>query len=260
MAEKKYAFPWGIYIGDLLDDHIALPLLLSANKGGFSVIFDEQSESDANNFIENVALKLCEVTSDTGLNMHVFDFSYKKRFAYLSEFKEHDVYHISLTLEDAILDFNKLEKTLLHRYHDLLSSDQKTLSQYNQNTEQKEPYDLLLIHLDHFPEDSSLTKRMKEFFDAAYDAGFYTIVFASEEMIETQPNVVQYFMHRFPAIRFRKTEAIFSETLFSFYESTRQYRFEYVNDNKESIVKDLTKKMQYQSEKIALKEPMTEDV
>ena len=50
---ENHAFPWGIYIGDLIDNNDTIPLCLDSKQGGFCVLFDESSEQIANNFIEN---------------------------------------------------------------------------------------------------------------------------------------------------------------------------------------------------------------
>jgi len=51
---KTQKFPWGIYIGDLIDDNDTIPLCLDSKQGGFCLLFDESSEAIANNFIENI--------------------------------------------------------------------------------------------------------------------------------------------------------------------------------------------------------------
>lgn len=55
---KNHPFPWGIYIGDLINNNDTIPLYLDSKEGGFCMLFDESSEKIANNLIENVALKL----------------------------------------------------------------------------------------------------------------------------------------------------------------------------------------------------------
>jgi hypothetical protein len=84
MPTKNHAFPWGIYIGDLIDNNDTIPLCLDSKQGGFCVLFDENSEKVANNFIENIALKLFEVLPIGDIVANIFDFSHKKRFMHLS--------------------------------------------------------------------------------------------------------------------------------------------------------------------------------
>ncbi len=55
---KTQKFSWGTYIGDLIDNNDTIPLCLDSKQGGFCLLFDESSEAIANNFIENVALKV----------------------------------------------------------------------------------------------------------------------------------------------------------------------------------------------------------
>ena len=84
MPKENHAFPWGIYIGDFIDNNDIIPLCLDSKKGGFCVLFDGSSEQIANNFIENIALKLLEVLTIGDMVVDIFDFSHKKRFMHLS--------------------------------------------------------------------------------------------------------------------------------------------------------------------------------
>ncbi len=44
MPTTNYAFPWGIYIGNLIDNNDTIPLCLDSKEGGFCVLFDDSSE------------------------------------------------------------------------------------------------------------------------------------------------------------------------------------------------------------------------
>jgi len=83
MNTISHKFPWGIYIGDLIDNNDSIPLCLDSKQGGFCVLFDESSEQIANNFIENIALKLYDIAfnqnsaTNTRRNFkNLFQFSY----------------------------------------------------------------------------------------------------------------------------------------------------------------------------------------
>jgi hypothetical protein len=170
MQNQNYAFPWGIYIGDLIDNSSdTIPLCLDSKEGGFCVIFDKNSEPIANNFIENIALKLFEVLPIGDMVVDIFDFSHKKRFMYLSSLQNDKLYDIAFNQRTATDKFDTIEEIALYRHHSILS--------YNTPTKFKEQYHLLLINLDSFPDEMSSVKRIKNFFDSAYEAGFYTIAF-----------------------------------------------------------------------------------
>ncbi len=126
MPTTNYAFPWGIYIGNLIDNNDTIPLCLDIKEGGFCVIFDDSSEKIANNFIENVALKLFEVLPIGELEVNIFDFG-KKRFMHLSDFKSAKLYDIAYSTNSSSSRFNAIEDIALHRHHHLLSFDAPTL-------------------------------------------------------------------------------------------------------------------------------------
>ncbi len=260
MRESRCIFPWGVYIGDLLDDQKALPLLLPSSRGGFSVTFDEISEDDASDFIQRVVLKLMGVSSANLIKVNIFDFSYKKRFANLWKFKEYGLYSISLDTDEALRDFAQLEKKLLHRYHELLSRENPTLSQYNNATDKKEQYQILILNLEYFPQDEQLSKRMKDFFTAAYDAGFYTIVFALDEVIKTDTQSVQYFLNLFPSLSFKNHQLNIDTTLYPFEGKNENYCFIQIDDNQDLLVEDILSSIKIEEEKIALKEPQTQEI
>ncbi len=261
MRENSSTFPWGVYIGDLSDDQKALPLLIPSNRGGFSVSFDESSEDDASDFIQRVVLKLMGVSDANLIKVNIFDFSYKKRFADLWKLKDHDLYAISLDEEEAVADFAKLEKKLIHAYHELLSNKNPTLSHYNQNASTKEQYNVLIFNLEYFPQDEHLTKRMRDFFSAAHDAGFYTIVFASDELQNQNHKSVDYFLNLFPVISFKNHQTSIDKSLYPFDNDTQNqaYRFIQVDDDKTLLVDDILINIQNEKEKTELKEPVAQE-
>jgi len=170
---QNQAFPWGIYIGDLIDNSDTIPLCLDSKQGGFCVLFDESSEEIANNFIENVALKLFEVLPIGRIEVDVFDFG-KPRFMKLSALKSANLYTVSFSKNRASDRFDALDELQNERLHTLLNYETPTLSEYNELHQASETYQLLLINLDDFPDEMSSEKRIKNFFDSLYEAGFYT--------------------------------------------------------------------------------------
>ena len=150
----QQAFPWGVYIGDLLDGQDnTIPLLLDSRKGGFCVIFDEESEKTAFNLIENVALKLLDVVKLGNLLVDIIDHSHKPHFQALAALKSEGLYHIAISQQEAKHKFEDLEKIAIHRHHEILNARTPDISTYNQTAKFPEQYHLLLLNLEHFPDE-----------------------------------------------------------------------------------------------------------
>jgi len=235
---QNQAFPWGIYIGDLIDNSDTIPLCLDSKQGGFCVLFDESSEETANNFIENVALKLFEVLPIGHIEVDVFDFG-KPRFMKLSALKTANLYTASYSKNRATDRFDALEELQNERLHTLLNYETPTLSEYNELNQANETYQLLLINLEDFPDEMSSAKRTKNFFDSLYEAGFYVIAFGNESIIESKSKATQAILKRLSSINIINGQFEFEKELFEFSELLEEYEFEYVNDNKEKIVKQI---------------------
>jgi hypothetical protein len=238
MQQKDNRFPWGVYIGELTDNGHTLPLFLPAHTGGFTLFFDDNSETAANNFIENAALRLYETLPQKRLKTTVFDFGYKKRFLDLSLLKEVNLYEIALTSEDAQQKFSQLEKVSLYRHHELLSSTILTISDYNHSVrdDQTEPYHLLLLNLDHFPETIVAPQKIKAFFESAFEVGFYTIAFGNKALLEEEKAGTEYFKTHFPMLEFKNNKLFFNDTLPEFQDLIQQHHFKPLNDNKTELL------------------------
>jgi hypothetical protein len=249
-SKNIHTFPWGVYLGDLIDNGNRLPLYLPSHQGGFNVVFDDISETEANNFIENVSLKLFEALAVSDIVVDVFDFSYKKRFIELAMLKNRDIYHISLSPEEANKKFIELEKISLYRHHELLSPTIKTISDFNQTNQKIESYHLLLINLDYFPNKLSKAKEMKEFFSSAYEVGFYTITYCHKNSFDQQQEIIKEIVDKYPTIEFKNKKITFSKKLFEFYDLTQQYEFKYINDDKSKIIENILNSPIREEEKI----------
>ncbi|CAA6809154.1 MAG: Cell division protein FtsK [uncultured Sulfurovum sp.] len=239
MPIQNHAFPWGIYIGDLIDNNDNMPLCLDSKQGGFCVLFDDESEVTANTFIENVALKLFEVLPMGDMLVDIFDFSHKKRFMHLSSLQSQKLYNIAFNQNNATTKFNKIEEIALERHHNTLSFETPTISEYNQKSKFKEQYHLLLINLDSFPDETTSKKRIKNFFDSAYEAGFYTIAFGSQDILESEVNATQVILNQFVHLSIKNNTFKFTKELIEFADIIKKYDFEYVNDNKDKIIQSL---------------------
>ena len=235
---QNQAFPWGIYIGDLIDNSDTIPLCLDSKQGGFCVLFDESSEEIANNFIENVALKLFEVLPIGHIEVDVFDFG-RPRFMKLSALKSANLYTASYNKNRATDRFDALDELQNERLHTLLNYETPTLSEYNELNQANETYQLLLINLEDFPDEMSSEKRIKNFFDSLYEAGFYVITFAHREINQSKSKATQAVLKRLSSINIINGQFELSKELFEFSELLEEYAFEYVNDNKEKIIKQI---------------------
>ncbi len=247
MAKPEYAFPWGVYVGDFIDGEYTIPLCLDSKVGGFCVLFDDDSEQISTNLIENVVLKLFEVMPLGSIVTDVFDFG-KKRFMHLSTFGNAKLYNIAYSPNTASSRFNELEEVFLDRHHNLLSFATPTLSEYNVKHTSPEAYHIILINLDDFPDDMTSYKRVKNFFDSAYEAGFYTIAFANRSILDTEVKATKFMLDKFPHLDIvDKIPQIIPE-LFTYIEMSKLYEFEYVNDNKDKIVKSLLEALEKDKE------------
>lgn len=238
MQEKISSFPWGIYVGDLIDENNSIPLCLDANQGGFCVLFDDSSESVVNNFVENVALKLLEVIPLGSIKVDIFNFG-KNRFMHLSELSKANLCTVAYLPNKATSRFDAIEELALDRHHNLLSPDTPTLSEYNEANNVTEKYHLLLLNLDDFPDDMTSPKRIKNFFNSAFEAGFYTIAFGNQEVFESKSKATQTILNQFPQLLVTDNQFELTEELFEFTDLLEEFEFEHVNDNKNKIVKNI---------------------
>jgi hypothetical protein len=246
MSKNNQIFPWGIYIGNLIDQDDTIPLFFDSKQGGFCVFFDKESEDIANIFIENMALKLFELMPVGGIEVDVFDFGHKKRFSYLSALANMGVYTISFNPNRISIRFDNLEEIALDRHHNLLSFETPTLCAYNQESQEAEKYHLLLIDLDSFPDTRASFKQIENFFSSAYQAGFYTIAFGDQEILKSNSEATQAILKQFLSIRIRGGQFEFTQELFKFTEDIfelnellREFDYEYINDNRGEMVKEL---------------------
>ncbi len=242
---NQQAFPWGVYIGDLLDEQDnTMPLLLDSKQGGFCVIFDEDSEETAANLIENVALKLLDVVPFGNLVVDVFDFSVRQRFKLLAELKRESLYSIAINQQEATHRFDDLEKIALHRHHNILNARTPDVSTYNQTAKFVEKYHLILLNLEHFPNEFAAYSRLKSFINSNYEAGFYIIAFGSQEILQSQNKATQYLLNKKPAISVTNNRATINPAIFSHADLLEGYRFEYLNLNKTLLLEKIRERNQ----------------
>ena len=245
MQKDNHIFPWGIYIGNLIDENRDfVPLCLDSKSGGLCVLFDKNSEQIANNFIENIALKLLEVLTIGDLVIDVFDFSHKKRFMHLSLLQKTMIYDIAYNQKKAIDKFDKIEEISLNRHHTILDHKTPTILDYNKKSKFKEQYHLLLINLESFPGEIVSQNRIKNFFESAYDAGFYTIAFGSKEILNSESKATQAILNQFSHLYIKNKKINLTKELFELIDCMKNYEFAYVNDNKDKITNNLLSKFE----------------
>jgi len=244
MKSNNHTFPWGIYIGDLLDGNDTIPLCLDSKQGGFCVLFDDNSEKIANNFIENIALKLFEVIPIGAIQADIFDFG-DVRFSSLTAFERLKLYNIAYEPKSSKHKFEALHELSRNRIHGFLEG-YNSLSDYNKESDYIEPYHLLLINIEDFVYESSNTREIKRFFDTAFKAGFYTILFGNIAINESKSEIIEGMLSYFPKLSIENQKFHLTKELFEFADMLEEYSFNAVDDNKEQIVQTLTS--QYKQE------------
>ncbi|MDP8171627.1 FtsK/SpoIIIE domain-containing protein [Pasteurella skyensis] len=245
---NKYAFPWGIYIGELTPkEDIAetkdIPVLLPSEKGGFCVDYDEESETISNQFIENIVLLLMQALPPKSLHIHTFDFDTAPRFRYLSQLKAHKLYHLYANTEQAKKGFDELEEIARHRLHDLLPPEIANLSEYNQTVQYPENYHLLLINLDYYPDDFIGVKRIKSFFESASKAGFYTIFYNGieddEELKGNREKSLSYIKQKFATLSIEDKTASLNTDVFECSQLCEFYDYQLADTNQTQIIANI---------------------
>lgn len=181
----------------------------------------------------------------------IFDFRNRKAFPYLSALKNHGLYQIALNQAQATALFNQLEETIQHRHHNLFTTETH-LDEYNQHSRRKEPYYLVILNLDDFPESQLSSRRVQAFLDSAYSAGIYVIAFQHGENSNNgyQHQGTQQFLHQLPAIRFNDGQWQMPETTFplaTFF--AEDFRLETVSLNQHTVLKQLQQTLESQQQK-----------
>lgn len=245
----NHAFPWGNYIGDISYKNEIIPLCLDNTDGGFCLLFDQESEKEANNFIENIALNIMEIVPIGNVIVDILDASHKKRFMHLSYLKADELYTISYNQKMIVDTFSKLENLSLDRHHNILSLNTQTISQYNQQNVDKQAYHLLLINLDTLTDHSISHKRLKNFFESAYDIGFYTIFFGSESFLEHDSKEIQTILDTFSHIYVKEQKTILAKDFFEFIDEIPTHTFKPLSLNKDQSIQKLLNKLELVKDK-----------
>ena len=177
-------FPWGIYLGTLLPDVEKLALFLPTQKGGFTLMFDQESQEDAYTLVERVVLRLLERFPGGDLCVREINFGYVKRFLSFDAYEEAGCYRVSRTREEARKSFSALLDEIEERKRLFFEAGVHDMAAFHEkNPHMKMPYYLFLVDLDVFPENYCDYERIKTFFAQAWRYGVYTIAFGMENRL-----------------------------------------------------------------------------
>jgi hypothetical protein len=233
-------FPYGILIGYMENSQNKFPLLVDSKKGGFYVLFDNESEITANTFIENITLNLLEIMEYKHLKIRLFDFG-KNRFLYLSTLKDKEVFNIAYSRDIANKEFDKLEEILQYRNHTLLNYEIPTLNDYNKNSDKKEEYYLIIFNLDSFPDDDISSKRIQNFIESAFEAGYFIISFSNKN-IKNKTNSAQVILDYYKDITIENNKFKINKELYPIKELDYIFNFSPIEIDREKAVKNILEK------------------
>lgn len=218
------SFPWGICIGEFridaqnikrmfqkkgyalkdFDAHIkseVVPCMIKSEDRGFCVLYNKEAEEKANDFIESIVLLLIGALPIGMLQVDLFSFG-KKRFLFLDALRQINILHNAYTAKLASKRFEELEELVQERQFNYLDYDTPTISDYNEKNDSHENFHILLINLEDFLDEYLSQKRLRNFFDVAYEAGVYTILFGSKSIAKAkEPKSLQILLERFKQIK-----------------------------------------------------------
>jgi hypothetical protein len=181
---RRLEFPWGWCVGTLVGGGSMRHALLPTLAGGVLVRFDTGSEGTAVNVLETAALSLVDALPPRAIEVHVIDFSIRKRFQHLAALAPLRQYRIYDNAQAAARALEEFESLARFRHHELLDNATPTLSDYNRQHRGCEPYRLLLLNLNDFPGgDRPQRERLLTLLNAAFDAGIYLLAYVNNDFL-----------------------------------------------------------------------------
>ena len=237
-TEKNYCFPWGFYLGDLHKDNESIPLYTPSVDGGFCLLYDKASEKKADNLLESLSLKLLSTMPHESLKVEMFDFG-RKKFYHLASLKYMHLYENAFDPQLCSNLFEKLEKTIVSRYNDLLCCNRPTINDHNQKSKLKQMYHLVLINLEKFPSEDISLRRVQNFVESAQKAGVYVIAFANEEIQKSESPTVQLILKHFKTLQVTHGEFNITKDIFEFDELLEDHTFEPLNLDKQNVTQEV---------------------
>lgn len=196
-------FPECIYLGEFHSSTYGdLPAYLPATQGGFCLHYKTGEEVFANHQIENTVLCLLEELPAQLVQVHIFDFANRPNFLHLTQLKQHNICHFYLNEHASTQAFNELETTIQTRYHILFNGNDSHLDHYNARSPRPEPYHILIINTDYFPNNSLSAKRLSDFISSAYNAGIYVIALHNcDKAVQSYENSLQTLLDILPKVQ-----------------------------------------------------------
>lgn len=244
--------PWGIPIGNLLRNNDSdIPVILDSRQTGFCLHYQSEDESRVESWLENIVLGLVAALPLGALHIHLFDYTLRKRFPYLKDLEAHGIYHAALNSSAAESAFNHIESLVQHRHQELLGRHAPDLASYNAHSERPEPWHLLLINADDYPDERSAQRRWQELHQAAAAAGILIIAFTTGVHEERQP-ARHWLREALPALhlaegRYQLPDQVLAALM-------QWYPFEPLSLNKDQILDALQAQAAQQQEESALKD------
>jgi len=239
---EKFDFPFGFHIGTLLiGESYEIPLILSEQAGGFCVLYDNDEEENALEYIEIILLHFAENLPINLIEYNIFDYRIKKRFTTLSRFKSDGLYKIYYKSQDANNRFAELENIAFKRSHEILG-DKFSIVHYNKTSKYKEKFYVLVINIEHFPDGHSSYKNVLEFFEASYEVGFFIIFYASK-LNNINNDIKEHILSKFPTILYNTNntfELNFHDSIKELYNTIHKNKIpmhQFVNDKQMSFEK-----------------------
>jgi len=174
---SKNEFPWGVNVCSLRHSRTGniMPGILPADTGGLVVSYEQNREYEAEKLLEYIALKLLQSVPKGGMDIHAVDFNIKNRFPNLSELKSTQLYKIYHSEKSAIDYLDEIQEVSIHRHHNLLSDNVKTISEFNKKSDYPEKYSLIIVNINDFPDSRDSVVKLKKLLEHCFEAGFYVL-------------------------------------------------------------------------------------
>lgn len=186
VATDRKTFPWGVCIGGLVSDgkQTSGNLLLPTSPGGLLILHDQGGANTAANVIETAVLSIVDALKHKGIEMHVIDYSIRKRFPHLAELAAYRQYRVHDSRDSARKALDDVEALARYRHHELLNGETPTLDSYNEASRGFERYRVLVVNLNDFPQEKSEREQFLALCDAASDAGIYVVAYSNADLAD----------------------------------------------------------------------------
>ena len=232
--------PWGIQIGDYLSGNAEIPAILPTAKTGFCLHYDAADEDRAIHFSESAALNLMAELPANSLHVHLIDYNMRVRirFPHLSELFASGLCRHAGNSAEAESLFNDIEQLVQQRHRNLLGIHTPDLIAYNRQSDDPQPYHLLLINADDYPDERTSWKRLQNLYQAAAEAGVYLIAYTTDNT-EPRCDARDWLRTTLPALYLQQGNWRIPPATWPLAELGDHLRFEAINPNKAQIVANI---------------------